>query len=509
MVLLILKSVESMKPRFFLLIFFFLYFSALKAQERINDLHKAYEQAKNEKNDILAGNYALALADAYVALNRRYKKAGIRFKSVVHYYKSAIKYADSAGDSTLMAKAQMKLAALYNRHPKHKKDVIPMLEKARQLYYFSDDTMGYAEVQLAAAKVFRSRHDYRRSAPAMVEALDYFEKAEHFDRAQDCARDLADIYRQIGNDNKADFYQDEATRLSNSSRELARRDLLIARKQDSLLLQQRALRHQKDSIARKEAEIQAQRLEVANQKKTVYYSVSVLFLVVISLFFVLRAKRKISVQKKEVEALLLNILPKKTAEELRLKGSATPRSYARVSVLFTDFKGFTQVAEKMTPEEIIEELGICFSAFDQIVEEHKMEKIKTIGDAYMCAGGIPEPNQSNPADAVRTALAMQQFMQERIALNRREGRPILALRIGIHTGAVVAGVVGKKKFAYDIWGDAVNIAARMEAGGEVDKVNISGETHALVKDQFRCTYRGKIPAKNKGEIDMYFVDAEI
>jgi len=226
------------------------------------------------------------------------------------------------------------------------------------------------------------------------------------------------------------------------------------------------------------------------------------------LVLALRVQRKISSQKKEVEKLLLNILPKKTAEELRLKGSATPQSYPRVTVIFTDFKGFTQVSEKMTPEEIIEELGICFSAFDEIVEKNNLEKIKTIGDAYMCAGGVPQPNQSNPVDAARAALAMQAFMANRIEENRLHGRAILELRIGIHTGAVVAGVVGKKKFAYDIWGDAVNIAARMESSGEPNKVNISGETFSLIKDQFNCTYRGKIPAKNKGEVDMYFIDGE-
>ena len=148
-----------------------------------------------------------------------------------------------------------------------------------------------------------------------------------------------------------------------------------------------------------------------------------------------------------------------------------------------------------------------FLAFDEILEKHNLEKIKTIGDAYMCAGGLPKANVTNPVDAVRAALDIQAFMEtfkrERVANNR----PFFEARVGVHTGAVVAGVIGKKKFAYDIWGDAVNVASRMESSGEVGKVNISGTTYEIVREHFNTTYRGKIAAKNKGEVDMYFVDS--
>ncbi len=214
----------------------------------------------------------------------------------------------------------------------------------------------------------------------------------------------------------------------------------------------------------------------------------------------------ISIERKKSDDLLLNILPLETAKELKETGHATPRFYEMVSVLFTDFKGFTFIAAELSAEEVVKELDFCFNGFDEIIEKHRLEKIKTIGDAYMCAGGVPLANKTNPIDAVKAGLEIQNFMQELNQEKRSKGQSIWELRLGIHTGSLVTGVIGKKKFAYDIWGDAVNVASRLESSGEVGKVNISGATYELVKDHFQCQYRGKLPAKNKGEIDMYFVE---
>jgi len=214
-------------------------------------------------------------------------------------------------------------------------------------------------------------------------------------------------------------------------------------------------------------------------------------------------------QKDEIESLLLNILPARIARELQVSGYAKPRNYEQVTVLFTDFKDFTKISSGMTPADLVEELNTFFNAFDNIIDNYNLEKIKTIGDAYMCAGGIPNPNISHPFDAVRAGLEMQKFMQSFNQQRLIEGKTPWNLRIGIHTGPVVAGVVGKKKYAYDIWGNAVNLASRMESNGEAGKVNISAITYDLVKTNFECNYRGKIMAKNVGEVDMYFVESEI
>lgn len=211
-------------------------------------------------------------------------------------------------------------------------------------------------------------------------------------------------------------------------------------------------------------------------------------------------------ERKRSDELLMNILPESTAQELKSTGSARAKQYDSVSVLFTDFKNFTQIAEKLTAEELVAELDTCFRGFDEITEKYGIEKIKTIGDAYMCAGGIPVENSTHPADTVNAALEMIQFLHHYQLPKIQQGLPYFQVRIGIHTGPVVAGVVGTRKFAYDIWGDTVNLAARMESSGEPGKVNISETTFELVKDQFNCVHRGKIEAKNKGQIDMYFVE---
>jgi len=175
--------------------------------------------------------------------------------------------------------------------------------------------------------------------------------------------------------------------------------------------------------------------------------------------------------------------------------------YEMATVLFSDIQGFTKIAEQTNPEVLIDELDKFFFHFDSVVEKYHIEKIKTIGDAYMAAGGIPKKNSSNPIEVVLASLEMQQYMKQ-LKNSRTE---IWDLRIGIHSGPVIAGVVGQKKRSYDIWGDTVNTASRMESSGEAGKVNISDVTHNLVKDYFLCDYRGKLPVKYKGNIDMYFV----
>lgn len=221
---------------------------------------------------------------------------------------------------------------------------------------------------------------------------------------------------------------------------------------------------------------------------------------------VVAQKEVILKEKEHSDKILQNILPEETAEELKQHGFVKAKTYDSVSVLFTDFKGFTKVSERLTSEELVAEIHYCYKAFDIITERLGVEKIKTIGDAYMAAGGLPSKDPKHPINTVKAALAIRDFMEVYQKRRKAEGREPFEIRIGIHTGPVVAGIVGIKKFAYDIWGDTVNTAARMESSGSVGQVNISGATYALVKEYFQCEYRGKIPAKNKGELDMYFVN---
>lgn len=221
----------------------------------------------------------------------------------------------------------------------------------------------------------------------------------------------------------------------------------------------------------------------------------------------IQAEQHLKEEKEKSDNLLRNILPAETAGELKEKGSATPRYYKSATVAFTDFKGFTLLCETITPRELVDELHAYFAGFDEITEQYSLEKIKTIGDSYMYAGGIPAENAAHPAAVVLASLHIITFIKNRNIEKQKAGKQEWHLRIGIHTGEIITGVVGKKKFAYDIWGDTVNVASRMESAGIAGAVNISAQTYELIKKYFNCTYRGDVDIKHKNKMGMYLVDA--
>lgn len=244
---------------------------------------------------------------------------------------------------------------------------------------------------------------------------------------------------------------------------------------------------------------------ISDKERLVDVLTNFLFVQLFTGILVLVLARNLNQERKKSDRLLLNILPASIAEELKARDLVEPKHYENVTVLFTDFVGFTKISEKLSPQELVSELDACFREFDRLAKKHHLEKIKTIGDAYMAAGGIPQANATHAVDCVRAALEIKDFMERLKAQKQAANQPYWQLRIGIHTGPLVAGVIGQEKFAYDVWGDTVNTASRLESSGEADRINISGATYEQVKDLFECEYRGKIAAKNKGEIDMYFV----
>ena len=254
------------------------------------------------------------------------------------------------------------------------------------------------------------------------------------------------------------------------------------------------------------------RLESERQKRTLTTVGGLLFLLISGglfsrLRYIQKSKAIIESERDRSDNLLLNILPEEIAQELKLNGRAQARDFEMVSILFTDFKGFTEYSAKLSAADLVSEINHCFEAFDGIIEKYGIEKIKTIGDAYMAAGGLPVPTNTSVENTVLAALEMQAFITKRKAENDAINKPAFEMRVGIHTGPVVAGIVGVKKFQYDIWGDTVNTASRMEGAGEASKVNISQTTYELLKSdtQFAFESRGKIEAKGKGTLDMYFV----
>lgn len=221
--------------------------------------------------------------------------------------------------------------------------------------------------------------------------------------------------------------------------------------------------------------------------------------------FINKTNKIIEKEKNLSNSLLLNILPAETAVELKENGKVLAKKYECVTVLFTDFEGFTNYSENLSPEKLVESIDYYFSKFDDIIEKYDLEKIKTIGDSYMCAGGIPFKTEDHAYQIILAAVEIIDFVEQ--SKSRLLDNQInFKIRIGVNSGSIVAGIVGTKKFAYDIWGDTVNIASRMESNSETGKINISENTYQLVKNQFSCTYRGEIEVKNKGMMKMYFVE---
>ncbi|NND78081.1 MAG: tetratricopeptide repeat protein [Flavobacteriales bacterium] len=306
---------------------------------------------------------------------------------------------------------------------------------------------------------------------------------------------LAILYDGIGDHQKAYARLQESEQLE---------DLSYDQEEFSKILQKHSDHYQE--IADAELERDAAIIEKNNaQRKFFIGAMIAAILAALGLLNRYRYVRKnrniIAAEKRRSDDLLLNILPEKTAEELKENGTAKALRFDQVSVLFTDFKGFTAASGVMDPTKLVDILHGCFSAFDDIVGKYNIEKIKTIGDAYMCVSGLPKENPDHARDLVLAGLEFQAYVESR----KGDDFPF-TMRLGINTGSVVAGIVGKKKFAYDIWGDAVNIAARMESNGEIGRVNVSETTYQMIKDEFDCEPRGAIEAKGKGKLNMYFVN---
>lgn len=356
----------------------------------------------------------------------------------------------------------------------------------------------------------------------------YYEAKEKIKDKQD----IADLSSQVVTANnelkdKMDKLTQKEKDLLSQEAELRMLDTVLDQTQREKADLDKALTMSKMELRIKEDEAklreQDRLLELQQEKAVRNLFIAGFIIVLIVAFFIFRGFREkqksnaelseknniIAKEKERAEELLLNILPAETAEELKKYGKASPRYYSEATVLFTDFKNFTRFAEKLSPDELVAEIDFCFRKFDEIIERNGLEKIKTIGDAYMCASGVPVQNSNNATSVVDAALEIRDFMLEMRKERQAKGDDYWEIRIGINTGPIIAGIVGIRKFAYDIWGDTVNIASRMESSGEAGKINISGTTYELVKASFACVYRGKVEAKNKGEIEMYFVESRV
>ena len=344
-------------------------------------------------------------------------------------------------------------------------------------------------------------------------AIEIYEEGAFIAKSMAINEDLKDIYegmsvayRNLGDFKNAYLYQEEFLKLKDSIFNLETDDKIRGLQFDF------DLQKKEDEIGLLEKEAQIQELQEKRQK-TVTWAISILlfFIGLLALGqyrrykFTKETNKIIANEKERSDSLLLNILPEETAQELKDHGKVKAKRFEKVTVLFTDFVGFTSYSQNLEPEELVDSVDHYFSKFDEIVDKYGLEKIKTIGDAYMCAGGLPEPDDSHVFKMIEVAFEFIRFLEES---KKESGEEITTfdVRIGLNTGPVVAGVVGTKKFAYDIWGDTVNVASRMESNSEPGRVNVSEDTYKLIKDTYDCEYRGEIKVKNKGMMKMYFVN---
>ncbi len=388
---------------------------------------------------------------------------------------------------------------LYTRQKQFEQAIKTHLE-AYQIAKKLDTKLDQTQSLIGLAQAYSAKGDIPFATTTFKKALDIATQLNAISEIKDIYEGLTAIYSQQSDYDNAFKYQSLLLSIKDTIYNTTT-DKKLGTLQFTFDLEKKETQI---SLLNKDKQLKAKEIQRQKVVMTSFIGGFIVVLLFAIVFF--KQRNKISKEKQRSEELLLNILPEETAEELKTKGSAEPKLINLVTVLFTDFKGFTQLSEKLTAKELVGEINECFVAFDHIMQKYGVEKIKTIGDSYMAAGGLPAPNETHATDVVKAAFEIKAFMEEHKARKIALGQLYFEIRIGINTGPVVAGIVGIKKFSYDIWGDTVNTASRMESSGEVGKVNISGTTYELVKDKFNCVHRGKIAAKGKGDIDMYFAE---
>lgn len=424
------------------------------------------------------------------------------FDQAVEYLEKGLAQAQVNKDHKTAMSALLELAYIHEHAGKM--DLAQRtLENAQTICQDLDYPEGESRVLMSLSRLHRRSGSSEIALKEAAEALEIATQINNPALISNAAKSLTSMYQEIGNHEQALLHYKEYVQAEDSIESQAN--------QRSFIRQEYRYAYEKQAIADSidfAKKDQIKTLQIANQESDIARQRIGLAATGGGLILIIALAVAIFRGKKKSDELLLNILPAETAAELKSKGHSSAKHIDQATVLFTDFQGFTSLSEKLTPAELVQDLNECFSAFDRIMEKYGVEKIKTIGDAYMAAGGLPSPNNTNALDVVKAALEIQNFMETIKNLHEAENRPYFEIRIGVHTGPVVAGIVGIKKFQYDIWGDTVNTASRLESSGDVGKVNISGTTYELVKndDQFEFEFRGKVEAKGKGEIDMYYVE---
>ncbi|MEZ5041016.1 MAG: adenylate/guanylate cyclase domain-containing protein [Saprospiraceae bacterium] len=485
-------------------------------EKALTHAKNAHAQANELKNNNMAATSAYLMAQIY--------ERDRNTRNMEVWLKSATQYAKAAGDADMIIKSVDKRSQLATKERNYRR-AYEINQEAFSYFSQKGTSMGDLEqkFEMQKSQLEREKANLEKEKINLESSIQSLRV--EMDQVDADKSKLEVKQKQLlqANEQKASEISEKEKELVNISKEkeqaertAEKRAVEIDKLSEEAAKVELVLQEKENDLMR--AELIAKESE--NVRNLSFVTAGGIFLVALLFYSRYRAKRKANIsleeknkiienERQRSDELLLNILPESIAAELKTSGKARARRFDEVTVLFTDFKNFTRISELMSPEELVEELDRCFKAFDFIIGQYPdIEKIKTIGDAYMCAAGLSD-RRTLPNSLVKAALEMQEFLDEQKQERMRIGKPFFEARIGIHTGPVVAGVVGVKKFAYDIWGDTVNTASRVESNSESGRVNISETTYNLVRYKFECEYRGKVEAKNKGQIGMYFVNREL
>ena len=510
----------------------------------IGDHPKALEYFLNSLRNGEVVNDSLRIGTALLNIGTAYSEDEETYEDAIVNYRRSIEIFDKIGYVPGVAVANINFGEWYLKVDKPQ-EAIPYLERALNIFqengvdpspplnFLGTAHLKMGEFDLAeryhqeALNAAKENQDVSEETKAYLglgktsletgspaRSIDYFKRGLELASQTKVLKDkkeayegMAAAYSALGDYRSAFAAQQRFTEVQDSIRSDGYEALMgnlsvqfgleTAEKQNELLVAQNALN-----------EIQ---IEQAARNEQLYLIILGLFLAIIAgfifqYFYIRRTNKRLAFERNRSDQILLNILPKETADELKENGFVKAQEFNEITVLFTDFKAFSLIAERVSAEMLVKSVDYYFKNFDEITERNNLEKIKTIGDAYMCAGGLPSPNNTHIRDAYKAAFEILRFVKE-TEMNPPKGIYPFQIRIGLNCGPVVAGVVGTKKFAYDIWGNTVNIAARMESGSETGRINVSENIYKELKDEHRFTYRGELTVKNQ-VFKMYFAEED-
>ena len=444
------------------------------------------------------GYAAFNMAELYLKDNDPKSAINVLEESLIALEKSGGNIATSL---ILMGQAHSALGA-FGKAERYLMDAIAVSEqKASKI----EEARAYIEL----GNLYNKQNNLLEATNNYLNGLDLVETTQMYRDKRDVYDGLASIYSKLGDFENAYTYQ----KLFSAARDTIRNSNYEKTIGDLRFQFDIENKEKEIALLNTENELKQVELERATVSKRYFLVLAALLLLIVLGYvsryrFIKKSNKKLAEERNKAETILLNILPKETAEELKLSGKIKAKEFDQITVLFTDFKEFSVAAEEITPDKLVKSVDYYFSKFDEIIDKNNLEKIKTIGDAYMCAGGLPTKNKTNAEDAFNAALEIMKFVNETEKKPPKGIHPF-QIRIGINTGPAVAGVVGTKKFQYDIWGSSVNIAARMESNSLAGRINVSENTYQLLKDKRPFTYRGVVKVKNAQSLKMYFAEEDV